>query len=81
MDCFLFFFFNVWETISICIYCVCVEVASFGLLPFSFSSTSGKPSPSVSTVFGVEVASFGLLPFSFSSTSGKPSPSVSTVFV
>ncbi|QMI86199.1 hypothetical protein H1220_02255 [Carnobacteriaceae bacterium zg-84] len=58
-----------------------VEVASFGLLPFSFSSTSGKPSPSVSTVFGVEVASFGLLPFSFSSTSGKPSPSVSTVLV
>ncbi|QMI86203.1 hypothetical protein H1220_02275 [Carnobacteriaceae bacterium zg-84] len=48
-----------------------VEVASFGLLPFSFSSTSGKPSPSVSTVFGVEVASFGLLPFSFSSTSGN----------
>ncbi|QMI86201.1 hypothetical protein H1220_02265 [Carnobacteriaceae bacterium zg-84] len=42
-----------------------VEVASFGLLPFSFSSTSGKPSPSVSTVFGVEVASFGCFLFLF----------------
>ncbi|QMI86195.1 hypothetical protein H1220_02235 [Carnobacteriaceae bacterium zg-84] len=58
-----------------------VEVASFGLLPFSFSSTSGKPSPSVSTVFWCRSRIVWIASFFFSSTSGKPSPSVSTVFV
>ncbi|QMI86197.1 hypothetical protein H1220_02245 [Carnobacteriaceae bacterium zg-84] len=57
-----------------------VEVASFGLLPFSFLQRLGNHLH-LYLLFGVEVASFGLLPFSFSSTSGKPSPSVSTVLV
>ena len=49
-----------------------LELGSFGSVPFSTSSLSVTPSPSVSALVGS-------VPFSASSLSVKPSPSVSLV--